>query len=451
MIYILLFMLLNLTFICYIVADRDFVSPCVIVPSTFSFCTALAALYTIKWNLPMHADTCLVIVAMIAFFEMGTLLALWSFRGHRLLEPITTFKGFVLPFKYLTPLIMVMILFLFFNYQELWEISRPFTTSMQLNSMIEATVYHMEIGDARGFSRWYTYRFIFAQGAALVSGFAFLYNMIYKFKSLLYNLRFTLPICIYLGFIVMTGGRQSTVYIAIFMLVIGSLLYVRKQKYSKWAYKRVILLCMATFLAFFSVFYALGTLSGKVNETRTALGILAHYAGTNISAFDYFLHSLPIPESDYIGTMTLVDIYSKLGKLSTDIPQAQGYIRDFAKFDGIDTNVYTALRRYIQDYGFVGCAVIMFILGVFYQGLYNTLKYSRKLNCFLLIAYAFLCYPYFLMCREERFMLEILSSRTVYVLVCMFVLYRILLCIQKKYGTFIEDEHTDDRIRQGVL
>lgn len=449
MIYVLLLMLLSLAVFCYVAADRDFISPCVIVPVTFFFCTVLAALYTVRWNLPMHAETCFVIVAMIAFFEIGAMLSLWSFRAHELSAPTNTVHGFVLPWKCLVILMAVLLPCMYWNYQEFWDISRQFTSSTELSDMIGATIHHMEMGDAEKFSRWYVYRMVFAQGAAFVCWFVFLYNMVYKSGTLLYNLRFILPMCAYLGFVVLTGGRQPTVYIAIFTLVVGSFLYTRKQGFSTAAYKHVILLCAIVFFAFFSVFYALGTLSGKIDETKTASSVLAHYAGTNISAFDVFLHSPPVPESQYIGTMTLVDAYAKLGKFFPSLPQAQGYIRDFVRFDGIDTNVYTALRRYIQDYGFIGCAMIMFILGAGYQVFYNLLKYHKGTNDFLLIAYGFLCYPCFLMCREERFMLEIISSRTVYVLIGMFLFYRCLLYIQKRNGTFIVAEQLMSRSGRG--
>lgn len=432
MIYLLLVMLACMVVFFYLLADEDLVSPCVIVPATFTFCTGLAAIYAVEWSLTMHWDSCLVIVATVACFEAGALLSIRSFCGRSLPQLYEADSGFVLPWCLLLPLLLLMGIMAYWNYQELWQISRQFTNSNELGDIIGNTVHNLQMGmSSRKFSRWYNYRLIFAQGAAYVCWFAMLCNIFGHCKSLVYNLRFALPMCLYIVFIILTSGRQQIVYVAIFTIVVGSILYVRSHGFAKGAYRRIILLALGSFVGFVALFYGMGMLSGKIDESKTVLRVLAHYAGTNITAFDYFLYHLPIPESEYIGTMTLIDIYAKLEKFLPGLPGTNWYIKDFVQYDLISTNTYTALRRYIQDYGFVGCGLIMFLLGTLYQTLHNLIKYSRGRG-FLLLAYGLLCYPFFLLCREESFLTSVVSSNSVYLLLAVYIFYRGLLYLKRK-------------------
>lgn len=56
----------------------------------------------------------------------------------------------------------------------------------------------------------------------------------------------------------------------------------------------------------------LGVASGKVTLGMGMFRALAHYAGTNIAAFDVFINEMNIPSSQYIGANTLVAAQSFL-------------------------------------------------------------------------------------------------------------------------------------------
>ena len=428
LIYALLAAVVCLAVIMYAAYGRDIVAPAVVVPAAFAFCIGLAAAYTLPWGLPMHLDTCAVILAMVLFFELGAGVAGLPFPGAPAGEGQA--RAFLLPLWLVGALTLLILAFAYLNYQELLQISRQFTSSHALSDIIGETIHQMQLGNADRFSRWYSYRMFMAQSAAYACLMAFLYNLVYGCRSWLYNLRFLLPVAAYLLMILFTGSRQPTVYVAIFLLVAGSLLYRRRENFTAASELRVLLLLLLVAVGFVAAFYGLGTLSGKIDETKTVTSVLAHYAGTNISAFDYFLHHLPVPETEYIGTMTLIDVYAKLGLFVPDLPAVSGYIREFVDFGLINTNVYTALRRYIQDYGFVGCALIMFLLGLVYQYAYNFLKY-RGGHLYGLLLYSSFCFPVFLLCREERFLMDLMNTSTIYVALLLFVFYRLLLLFRE--------------------
>ncbi len=98
----------------------------------------------------------------------------------------------------------------------------------------------------------------------------------------------------------------------------------------------------------------------------------------------------------------------------------------FVKFNGIDTNVYTAEWRYVRAFGVIGMAAIMWLLGAFYSIYYNWLKYSsNKITALLL--YATISYPLFLSSIDERFFLDLFGTTIIYMGVCIWGTKKLLL------------------------
>ena len=112
--------------------------------------------------------------------------------------------------------------------------------------------------------------------------------------------------------------------------------------------------------------------------------------GLSAPALSVYLNSTPL-ESPYIGLTTLWDIYSKLRVLGLSLPQNITFLK-FVQFHGINTNVYTAMRRYIEDYGYIGMYLIMYFLGIIYTAFYRFVEY-RSHSLFPIAIYAFIALP----------------------------------------------------------
>jgi oligosaccharide repeat unit polymerase len=128
--------------------------------------------------------------------------------------------------------------------------------------------------------------------------------------------------------------------------------------------------------------------------------------------------------------MTLNAVNAIVNHFGFDIPKGVTYIPLFVDFGSITTNVYTALMRYISDYGFLGCGIILFLLGFGYTFFYELISLSNYKDWMVLL-YAFVSYPIFLIAREERFFNEILASRTVYTFIIMMVFYKLIKTINR--------------------
>ena len=95
----------------------------------------------------------------------------------------------------------------------------------------------------------------------------------------------------------------------------------------------------------------------------------------------------------------------------------------FTAFGPVTTNVYTAFYRYINDFGDFGCVLVMFLLGFFYTFFYRQI-YRHSLKNWMILIYASIAYPIFLIGREERFFNEILTTSKISFIVCLLILYK---------------------------
>lgn len=434
MIWILAGILLCLVVITFIVSDMDFLSPTFICSSTFLMGTLLAGVYTETWNLPMHVNTILIITVSLCLFFAGELLAKNCIVTSQGL-PVDEFRlwprrPFTLPWAIFIGLVLLMIVFFYFNFERFVEISHMMNNSNDFGKMLRnvnnaGVLKHINAG------RFYAYRGLIAKSLAFCSLFCAISNWI-NFSEYKNGLKFLILTLLYIPFIIISGGRQQFIYLTIFGVVSFLFLYQRKNQYSIHTVLKVftfLLICLALFLL---SFWLIGVANGKIGTNTSILRVLAHYAGTNISALDYFINESIIPDTQYIGTMTLSNYYTKLRKLGFDLPVYYMYIYDFVHFEDITTNVYTALRRYIQDYGYVGCAMITFLLGLIYSAWYYFLKYRSSNGSFSLILYSAFCYPVFLLFREERFFNEILINTTVYMVVLFYIIFKFVFIGSQK-------------------
>lgn len=127
----------------------------------------------------------------------------------------------------------------------------------------------------------------------------------------------------------------------------------------------------------------------------------------------------------------MVPIYGFLHAHGFNVPQFFQYITLFTAFGPATTNVYTAFYRYIHDFGYFGCALIMILLGFFYTYIYRQL-YCYGLKNWMILVYASISYPIFLMGREERFFNEIFSTSKLTFIAEILILYKIFELLNER-------------------
>lgn len=185
-------------------------------------------------------------------------------------------------------------------------------------------------------------------------------------------------------------------------------------------YGKVMIIGVISFALVFIVL-ANNRSGGGFNVLRS----VSVYSGSSVMALDKYISENGISSvATYFGEETQPLLYSITNALKLTSHSATAVMPPVYLGDDM-TNIYTALRRYIHDFGFIGMCFIMFFLGYLYSFLFKRIikRNGRSLS---LIVYAFISYPIIEMSIEERFFSNLLTARTVYCLFYLWFFYRII-------------------------
>lgn len=420
-IYLLTMILFLLAVISFFKSKFDVLNPSFIYSICLTGCCTLAALYTKAWNLPMHFNSALIIIVMSSLFLLGSRLADYSIGTDKyvLNKEHTKFNGFFISWPLWAFFIAVLIYFAYLNYTDFLNVASQVTQETELTKMLGPVIngfVHRQIE----VSRWNAYRFRFATGMAYVSVLAVWLNLMARqYKELL---KWSCFVILYFPFMVLTGGRQQFMYLIMFVMISFFLIH-RRQLANKNSFRKELTIVGIAILCFLFCFLGIGVINGKIGADANFLKVLVHYAGTNIAAFDVYVNEMMIPDTPYIGSTTLTSIYGFLYRHGFNVPQFFQYITLFTAFGPVTTNVYTAFYRYINDFGYFGCAMVMFLIGFFYTFFYRQL-YCHGLKNWMILIYASIAYPIFLIGREERFFNEILNTSKISFIIGLLILYK---------------------------
>ena len=339
----------------------------------------------------------------------------------------SSIERFVIDWRIWIFCIILILYFLYLNYLDFVNLATQVTKETEFNKMLKPFLDSLNLQEIQ-LPRWNSYRLRFVTGMAYISLIAIWINIMARhYREIV---KWSFFVVLYFPFIILTGGRQQFMYLIMFALISFFLIY-RKSHNNKFSLKKEIFIISVAIGAFLFCFLGMGLVNGKIGADASFMKVLAHYAGTNISAFDVYINEMVVPDTQYIGSTTFAPIYNFFYKLGFDVPHFFQYITLFTVFDPVTTNVYTAFYRYIHDFGYLGCSIIMFILGFFYTYIYRKIYYYGLKNWMILI-YAAIAYPVFLMGREERFFNEILSIWNMSFIVEILILYYFFNFLNKR-------------------
>lgn len=431
MIYVLFAGLLGMIGIAYIFGNRNVLSPWVICCGIFLVSTIFAILNIENWQFSLQPITVLLILAALACLGIGENLITWLYQ--RQYAHIKTPKQatsllnedrqpIYVPFFAVLSLTLLMAVLLLYYYRETYAISlaggNPGGTELMLKYAREAKLNRLaEI------SRLYGHVAFLTKSICYV----FLYIFIYNFLNFGWKLRWLillLPAGMYIPFALLNAGRTEFIYLTVLIMVVGCYCYLQN---NNWHYRctfKIFLLAIVALAAFFLVFVLSGFLTGKTSFS-TAFHSISFYTGMSIPSLDYWIQN-PLPDTPYIGNHTLFPVYSTLRTLGFDVPILyEPY--EFVAFNGVSGNVYTAIRRYMEDFTVVGMLSMFTLLGALYSFVLNWLKY-RKESGFVLLSLAAFCYPLFEISIEERFFMSVFATKSIYQFVYMGILYYMFVC-----------------------
>ncbi len=432
--YVLLAVLIPLCILVFILTEYDILNPVCIVTSLMTCSVFLATTKIERWHLYMSVDASLLIISSLLCFIFGGIWADWQIKKN--IQGIPAIKEKCVYSISRTKLILMCLIVLclgYFQYGEFYgasvtlgNMSGPFDFS----SMIKVIRPSIE-RETFKFSRWYSYRHFIAQMMVFCSTFVLLMRVISHSGRIVLSqsIEYLFPVLAYIPFVLCNTGRGLHLEFILFILLTGAAIYQIRSNFSVESKIEVIKACVVCGLLFFTIFLALGLLSGKVRiGGRSAYEILVHYVGLSMPAFSVFLERVQM-ETPYIGNTTLHGIYNNLNRLGAGLPPVKSFLT-FVYFNDISTNVYTMMARYIKDYGFVGMHVIMSFLGIFYVAFYDYLRLvSTKFD--FMPYYGILPMTLFFATNDDRFFSRVLNTSTFYKFILLYLIFKVFVTKNK--------------------
>ena len=236
-----------------------------------------------------------------------------------------------------------------------------------------------------------------------------------------------ISIFLYLSHAILSGGRTKLLYYIVFITTVAIITYRNKNNWNKSSRRvglKYILLGVAFGLSFFWIID--NTVRGSVyGSTFTLWDQFSKYISSPINALNVYLEN-PTRISSFEETETLYPVISVMNKLGANIPFSNNALEfvTFGKTTMVITNIYTASRRYIHDYGYIGLMLIMFFQGVIYRSCYETIK-SRRIQGLKLLYYGVLVYPVAFYFIEERFLNDLFTLTMIFQLLCIALFWKL--------------------------
>lgn len=427
MTYIYIIIILTILLIYFFYIEKDILSPVILSLLSFLGAFILAFIGTCTWNNQKELSMQLVIIFLIGIlsFTLGVKAASKIYKNRisnkslKVKEIKIENWKIVLSCIFLLTTIVLMI-------AEIKRVCNYFGyNSNNISSLLsyyrsKGVLYANEIS-----SKTVEINFIVKQmhKTSVVIGVLFIYafcNNLFINKK---NYFLLIPILLSMMESLLTSGRSLFMRL-IMIFVLGALFFYLKKKQK--VNMKTILFLTIILVSILLLFYLMLPLLGR----KTNIGFIKYisfYFGCGIPSFNLFLSNIP-NHIGYIGEETFTGLYQLLNKFHIlNFERIASY--GWKSFDGMNSNIYTSLKAYYFDFGYIGVFILQFIFGLLATLYYNYSKNNK--NILFLVIYFYYIYIFVEQIRAEQFY-GLLSSTTVSHLLIIIVMYYFLYKFNKK-------------------
>lgn len=431
-IYILFVGILLLLFCSFYIFRKNLLNPSVVLCLAFLLSVFFLMLNAKTWGVQLSDKTVLIVFFTLLIFIFGNL-TIYIFYFSNRKKILKKEDSFIIPrvsFKLVIIIDFFLILGLIHFIKNVYELSLIGGNPGGYKDVL----YYVRIAklNFHDISRLNMNIFYFAKAISYICMYSFIYLALFKGFKVKY-LYLLSPVPFFLTFVVLSAARIDIIYLFIYIITIFVILLYKRENFHISANKKIII---GTSI-FWGIAIVLFFISGKLFLGRSDINVfssVSRYTGSSLAALNEFLNNFETNNNEYFGQNTLFSVYRILKRFKPEIPNFYPSY-EFSYFTGMRTNIYSAIRRYIEDYSILGHFLITFCLGIFYGIFFEYIAYKRK--DFLLIMYATLSFPVYEFPIEERFFQFLLPSgfinNFIFIgLVYYFFIYRINLKNNKK-------------------
>lgn len=222
-----------------------------------------------------------------------------------------------------------------------------------------------------------------------------LFQEIYSRGRAFSIIKLTLPIFVFIVTVMVSSDRNIFLRYAIYFICLF-VLFFRENTKKKNVNESIVIKVILLFLMLVIIFFLLGK---SKQYSSGILNSLSIYGGSGIYDFNLWIENFDEPLLYGQSTFsTLINaINSIIGRFGLYIPNTgvdrfDAFI-EFSSPNGyvFSSNIYTALKPYVEDFGYFGVIIFPFAIGMFFQKLFLKMK-SNKYG-YSWILYCMLIYP----------------------------------------------------------
>jgi oligosaccharide repeat unit polymerase len=442
-VYLLIVLLAVITAVSYAVVGRDIIHPGVIVPGVFLISSLCSAVVLRVWEAELHVQTVTTICGGVVLYVLTTWV--WTIRSNSQGSeldvaplPATEAEGSASSGQgeirvLRSVLVVAMIVSVLVAVVYVRDVLRVVTalggsglTNRGLYLYRQATSYGV-LDEGEGISSLASNGLDFVQALGLVGLYIFLNN---AFAVKRVRLLLLAPALTYIVVSTFSASRLPMLRMLMAAMVMAIVLQrrIRGVRTYRRAYLYWGLLAVATVVAFVGLRTFVGRGLSATSE-EDPVYYFCVYAGGSIPLLDSYLMS-PADRSSIFGKETLFSVNRFLGS-TLNIPDLV-YIKhlEFRRsFNGYNMgNIYTAFRRYLADFGYVGMVLLTVLHATFFSWLHRRVRSKDRRGAldFGLLVLAYLSPSLFLYSIDDRLYPVFLSVNTLKILVMILVSWVIL-------------------------
>lgn len=172
----------------------------------------------------------------------------------------------------------------------------------------------------------------------------------------------------------------------------------------------------------------LGITTGKTGKKST-VEMIYEYSGASIIALDISINEYNnnyIDDGRFFGEESFYGFYGFLNAMGIKVPNTILHLPFVTTGENQRTNIYTALRTYLYDFGYFGTYLVQFILGLIIGFLYSLLRKNANNPVYLLL-YGIILYGVAMQGIEEIQLRNFMSITNIFTVLFFVLLYNLLI------------------------
>ena len=328
-------------------------------------------------------------------------------------------------------LLAIAVISLYLYYLQVYRFSVLHGNSFGISLMLKYYRLGINSGDSIQLSFWMT------QSLQLCRFFSYIMFYILT-NNILYRRKFSARYILYIAYVIialiiysLSSSRGGFInYISAYLIIYFIILAKKNEWNFSLILKTSLRYSILAMLLFFAIFTFLGNGTGKTAQSGGAVQQALLYVGGSIKSFSLYVSDFFFPNIMEGGLESFSGIYGILNRFGAGL-STNANLEFCSLGNGITTNVYTAVRRYMNDFGVFGAMIMGFLIGLFYGTMYKNVKKDQKSFSFRLLFYAASIYPLFYISIDEMFLRGIFSMNTIYMIIYFYLIW--LIFIRKKF------------------